>query len=178
MSRSALRTAIMAVCVWCFAASAFAQASTNGATFVGLDTSTQGNWRTNYGAEGYSLSSYSQSLPLYDSSFSVQNELNWIWAASTNDSRALQIPSGASGIAATWYNPSSFHFDVNLTDGQSHRIALYAVDWDHQGRSETIQVLDAGTNLHRRVRWGIGLAATLWCRSGRQRASHETFRLL
>src|SRR5207248_1594584 len=35
--------------------------------------------------------------------------------------------------------------DVNLTDGQSHRLALYALDWDRLGRSERVDVLDASS---------------------------------
>ncbi|MGD0963578.1 MAG: hypothetical protein ABSA57_06715, partial [Candidatus Acidiferrales bacterium] len=31
-------------------------------------------------------------------------------------------------------------------DGNTHRVAVYALDWDNYGRSETIQVLDAATN--------------------------------
>jgi hypothetical protein len=43
---------------------------------------------------------------------------------------------------------STFNFDINLTDGNSHQIAVYALDWDDYmgGRAETIQVCDANTN--------------------------------
>src|SRR5260370_30364441 len=40
----------------------------------------------------------------------------------------------------------TFSIDVNLTDGNSHRFALYAVDFDTSARRETIQVVDANTN--------------------------------
>ena len=144
MSRLVLRAAMLTLFAVCLLpAGVFAQANT--ATFLALDTATQGNWRAGYGGDGYWLSNYSQSLPSYDPSLSVQDESNWTWAASTTDPRALQI-SGSSRIAAAWYNPSSFSFDVNLTDGQSHRLALYAVDWDYGGRVETIQILNAVTN--------------------------------
>ena len=33
------------------------------------------------------------------------------------------------------------------TDGQEHDIALYAVDWDNQGRSEQIQITSTGTGM-------------------------------
>jgi hypothetical protein len=48
-------------------------------------------------------------------------------------------------IAATWYSGSSFTVDVNLTDGQTHEVALYLVDWDTTGRSERVDVLGAST---------------------------------
>ena len=34
---------------------------------------------------------------------------------------------------------------IDLTDGQAHNIALYAVDWDSHGRSEQIQISNAST---------------------------------
>ena len=34
---------------------------------------------------------------------------------------------------------------MDLTDGQVHDLALYAVDWDNAGRSERIQIIDPGT---------------------------------
>ncbi len=53
----------------------------------------------------------------------------------------------SSGIATAWYSGQSFSFDVNLSDNQQHYIALYALDWDMQGRSESIQILDAASNI-------------------------------
>ena len=59
--------------------------------------------------------------------------------------RGLQNPSGSGRIAAAWYSSTSFTINVNLTDGQAHDIALYAVDWDSHGRSEKIQITNAST---------------------------------
>ncbi|HYL96676.1 MAG TPA: protease pro-enzyme activation domain-containing protein [Terriglobales bacterium] len=114
------------------------------ATFVATDTVTQGSWHGVYGADGYSVANDSQSIPNY-ASFAVQNQLNWTYTSSTSDPRALQTGSNTGRIAAAWYG-SSFNFDVNFTDGNLHPFALYAVDWDARGRSETIQVVDANTN--------------------------------
>jgi hypothetical protein len=61
------------------------------------------------------------------------------------------MASGSSREAACWYSPSltagsSFTVDVNLTDGKTHSLALYAVDWEGTGsRSETISILSAST---------------------------------
>ncbi len=115
------------------------------ANFVGSDTSTEGSWHGVYGADGYSVANDSQSIPSY-ASFAVQNQLNWIWTSSTTDPRALQTGSGSGRIAATWYNNSTFDFDVNFTNVNSHQFELYVLDWDSQGRAETVQVLDANTN--------------------------------
>jgi hypothetical protein len=115
------------------------------ASFVAADTTTQGSWRGVYGSDGYSVANDSQSIPSY-ASLAVQNQLNYTWASSTTDPRALQTGNGPGRIAATWYGNSTFSFDVNLTDGNLHRFALYAVDWDvTSGRTETVQVLDANT---------------------------------
>ena len=114
------------------------------ATFVNTDTSTQGNWHGVYGADGYSVANDSQNIPSY-ATLAVQNQNNWTWAASTTDPRALQTGSGTGRIAATWYGNSPFGFDVNLTDGNVHRFALYVVDWDNNGRVETVQIVDANT---------------------------------
>jgi hypothetical protein len=116
------------------------------ATFVKTDTATQGSWKATYGTDGYALASVTaQSIPTY-ATFAVQNQMSWTWNASTTDPRALTMPVGSGGIAATWYELPSFNFVINFTDGATHQLALYAVDWDNQGRSETIQVLDAKTS--------------------------------
>ncbi len=116
----------------------------NAASFLRTDTTTQGNWHGTYGADGYSVAEDSQSLPSY-ASFALQNQLDYTWLTNTADPRALQTGSGSGRIAATWYNPSSFSADVNFADGNTHQLALYTVDWDNQGRSETVQILDAST---------------------------------
>src|SRR6185312_11157978 len=41
---------------------------------------------------------------------------------------------------------ASFTFDVNLADGNAHQVALYAVDFENFGRSETIKILNATNN--------------------------------
>ena len=40
---------------------------------------------------------------------------------------------------------TSFAITVDLTDGQAHDLALYAVDWTDAGRSEQIQITNAST---------------------------------
>jgi hypothetical protein len=55
----------------------------------------------------------------------------------------LQKYAGADRIASTWWAWSSFNIDVNITDGNMHQVALYCLDWDYDGRSERIDVLDA-----------------------------------
>jgi hypothetical protein len=40
----------------------------------------------------------------------------------------------------------SFSLDVNFADGGIHQLAPYFLDWDNQGRSETVSVFDANVN--------------------------------
>jgi hypothetical protein len=109
------------------------------ATFVGADIATNGSWNGAYGSQGYILAPsnsqfpYSQ-IPAY-ASVNISAD-TVIWASSTNDPRALQKPGdsgNAKRIAAAWYSTSALTIDLNLTDGQTHRIALYLLDWDSSG---------------------------------------------
>ncbi len=77
---------------------------------------------------------------------SASGQANLTWAASTSDVRALEKAEAGltDRIAAAW-DGSSFTIDVNLTDGQTHELSLYAVDWDSTARSERIDVIDPST---------------------------------
>jgi hypothetical protein len=114
------------------------------ATFVGSDTTTQGNWRGVWGSDGYVVAADSQALPVY-ASFSAQNESSSVWNSNTTDPRALETGNGQGRIAASWFSNSPFSFSVNFADAKPHELALYALDWDNQGRAETIQIVDAAT---------------------------------
>src|SRR5262249_47882697 len=51
----------------------------------------------------------------------------------------------ADHVAAAWYSTGTFTVDVDITDGAAHQVALYLLDWDGNGRSEQVDVLDAVT---------------------------------
>jgi hypothetical protein len=110
-----------------------------------MDTTTSGSWVGHYGADGYLLAGATSNLPSYAATFAPFNQINYTWMASTTDPRALQIPGGSGNFAATWYNPTTFSFNLNFTDGQTHQVAFYAVDWDNSGRAEKIQIQDGTT---------------------------------
>ena len=128
-----------------FALASTGKAATGTASFVRSDTTTQGTWQGVYGTDGYSEANGPQSLPAYVA-MTMQNQVSHTWATGTTDSRALQTGSGSGRLAACWDNYQPFSFDVNFTDGNAHQFALYALDWDNNGRAETIQILDAATN--------------------------------
>ena len=108
------------------------------ASFIGADTSTQGNWRLAYGADGYSIEADRFLNPSY-AALAVSGASTYTWEASSADVRALQKASNPSDrIAASWYTGTSFTIDPNITDRTPHQVALYCVDWDSAGRQQTI----------------------------------------
>src|SRR5262249_9937826 len=108
-------------------------------------TVTQGNWQHVYGSQGYNVIDNATSYPSY-AQVSASGNNNFVWSNSTTDSRALQDASSSSSrIAACWFSRTSFTVNVNITDGQSHQLALYLLDWDKQGRKEQVQITDATT---------------------------------
>jgi hypothetical protein len=117
--------------------------SGNDAQFVKDDTTTQGNWPSGYGADGYSLAGSAQSLPSY-ATFNQSNASVYTWATNASDARAVPVP-GAGKIAASWYG-GSFSLNTNFSDGNTHLVALYAMDYDGRGRAETIQIVDPMTS--------------------------------
>src|SRR5262249_27572711 len=108
--------------------------------FLAADTTTRGGWKGTYGTQGYSLASDGVSLPSY--AVLQQPGATWVWANTTADTRALIKAPASDRIAAAWYG-STVTTDVNLTDGVAHRVAIYVIDWDSNGRTETVDVLDA-----------------------------------
>ncbi len=117
------------------------------ATFDDTDTATQGSWMGTYGNDGYNVVGATTKNPNYPSYATVtaSGYLTYTWSSNTTDVRGLQNPSGSGRIAAAWYSSSSFTIDVNITDGNAHKIAFYAVDWDSHGRSEKITITNANT---------------------------------
>ena len=118
--------------------------ATASASYLKLDSHTEGQWIGTYGTEGYDVIGGPSSLPSY-AVVTPSGQATYTWAASTDDPRALQVDPGTFGVAASWYSSTSFAVDVNLTDGQSHALTLYAVDFSNQGRSEEIQIVSAAT---------------------------------
>ena len=117
------------------------------ATFIKRDTVTQGNWRGNYGKDGYNVIGDVANNPLYVNPAAV-GQFSYLWAGSSLDPRALQKGSNPSDrIAATWYSPAPYTIDLNMSDQAPHQVALYCLDWDSATRRETVDVLDANGNV-------------------------------
>jgi hypothetical protein len=115
------------------------------ASFVKTDTTTLGKWNGGYGSDGSSVFNSTTNLPSY-AQVTPLGQQAYTWQPNTTDPRAAQTgPGSTAQIGACYYSPTSFSLDLNLTDGKQHQVALYLVDYDRQGRSETVQVTDAAS---------------------------------
>jgi hypothetical protein len=121
------------------------------ASFVSLDTATKGNWKGVYGTDGYLIPNDSNVPPSY-ATLTLPGAAGppFTWAATTTDVRALiKGASPTDRIASTYYtanNANPFTFGINITDGNSHQLAMYVWDLENAGRAETITILNAANN--------------------------------
>src|SRR4051794_23699215 len=118
------------------------------AAFLGIDTATQGSWKGAYGSDGYGIVNNATKYPSY-AHVSTSKATQYTWNPSTTDPRALQKADAKATdrIASCWYSTSDFSLNVNLTDGKTHQVSLYALDWDTNARSERVDVVDANTKV-------------------------------
>jgi hypothetical protein len=133
--------------------SKFAAHTTAPVVFTNLDATTSGNWTNAYGVGGYIIAFDATppltNLPSYVSTLTLQGQQVQVWGNPTNDPRALWIsPSSRNRIASAWTTAdsqnSAFTIDLNFADVNTHRIALYCVDWLGSGTiAEKIEVFDS-----------------------------------
>lgn len=113
------------------------------AQFLWEDSTTQGTWTPIYGTDGYNMIQ-AQQYPAY-ATVTLSSQLQSTWNSNTQDPRALQVPGQTYRVAETWYSNTSFTIDVNLTDGQTHQVAIYCLDWDKNARAQVVSVVNAQT---------------------------------
>ena len=92
----------------------------------------QGSWIGTYGTQGYNIIGLPAIYPSYATA-TVSGQLDGVWDDSAIDPRALQVPDQTNGFAGNWSTTTTFSVHVNLSDGQPHDLALYAVDWADKG---------------------------------------------
>ena len=134
---------------WTFADGTSFSAVSPAATLPSTDATTEGDWTNLYGNVGYNIAQMTTSLPSSVAvTFVGSSPIPFTWAASTTESRALLIPGGAPGtrIASCWYAATFFTIDIQITDGLTYPVSLYALDWEPTNRSEQIQVIDVPTS--------------------------------
>jgi hypothetical protein len=110
------------------------------------DTTTQGTWSGKYGGEGYLIANGPVSLPGY-AAVSVTQASAYTWAPQTSDVRAFQDGLGATSRIASAYYGNSFDINIDFTDTNAHRVALYLLDFDTTSRSETLTLKNADTGV-------------------------------
>ena len=116
------------------------------ASYIGLNTTTQGTWTGKFGSGGQIIANDLNNLPGY-AVVSLTGDSAFTWAASTGNVTALQTASGATTrIASTYYSATGYSINLNLTDADIHIISLYLLDWLADTRTETITITDANSN--------------------------------
>jgi hypothetical protein len=117
--------------------------TTGTATFVDLDTTTQGDWQSVYGSSGYNVINGTVAYPSFVT-VTPSGTSAATWASPTTDVRALYTSAtSTTRIAATWFNTTSFLIDLVFNDGKQHQLALYCLDWDTTQRAEKVTIQDA-----------------------------------
>ena len=112
------------------------------ANFLKTDEYTAGNWQSFYGADGLGIAGAVTRFPAYVQTLGPEPSVQ-LWAVETTDGRALWSSSASSNrVASAWYSDTDVELDFNITDGGSHRFAVYLMDWDNRGRSERLELLD------------------------------------
>ncbi len=114
------------------------------ATFLARDATTEGSWIGTYGVQGYDVIGGASSLPSY-ATIAPSGQSTYVWSTTTTSPVALQEPGSTARVAACWYSPTSFTVDVNLTDGNTHDLELYFLDYDNKARGEQVQLSSAAT---------------------------------
>jgi hypothetical protein len=137
---------------------AFAVAATTHAqtvTFLGMDTTTLGNWTNYYGQDGFVLSDYQISNPSYTGFNGINAGLRLLdyWSCSANhtcDIRQLnKVPymwSSAERVYSYYYSRFYEDFQINTYDNATHRIALYFCDYEFYGRQIQVVAHSTATN--------------------------------
>jgi len=131
-------------------ASTAPSAANASAVFVKQDTTTSGNWKGVYGSDGFNIftdtSANNPTMPAYATVTPTGNSVfQWAAPATNNPTYCLQQAAAGSmnRLAGVWYSPSSFSLDMNLTDGNTHQVALYLLAWQNSTLVETVTITDA-----------------------------------
>ena len=116
--------------------------------FVKTDTTTQGNWKGHYGADGHNvIGDTSGDNPHYRDYVSLTpgNHNSGVWMAMSTAPQCLQATATGSTnrVAGVWFN-TTWSMNLSVTGG-SHQLALYFLDFPNAGYAETITIKDAAT---------------------------------
>jgi alpha-L-rhamnosidase len=121
------------------------------------DSLTSGNWKTQYGSDGFLLFNYKsnnqhlQQLPAYVASFKLKNAANVHLKLPEKGDKVLvdnETNDRYFGAIIT-QDPEptlqTMTIDLDVKDSQKHRLALYFLDWDNDGRRSAVEIFDLKT---------------------------------
>jgi hypothetical protein len=112
----------------------------------GVGQAPQGAWVNQLGTSGYLLAGWDgtqdvSNLPNITATLVAGTRT--VWAPNTTDIRALQAPDGSSVRNATAYtDPSKVTVGLSFAKAYTGDVSIYALDWDKQGRAESISIDD------------------------------------
>ena len=121
-----------------------ASVSTPTASFQGMDTTTEGNWTTNYNYPNVTIIGDASRNPTVTPVPSDGTLV--VWNTAATNIRALQNLSGSGRTAAAWRSTTGLFVDIDFTDQAVHQVAIYCLDENQVGRVETLSLLNAQTN--------------------------------
>ena len=124
------------------------------------DTSTEGSWWSSgggyiYGSKGYVLCAWNSGTDVsslsgsYVSSVTPSGQTGYCWGTGQPSSSATINPSTDTRNAACWYTSTNESVSIVLTnpnDGVAHKMAVYCLDWDNSGRTQTVDVQNPWTS--------------------------------
>lgn len=107
------------------------------ATFIETDTTTTYAQASSvYGSDGNLVAMQPAMLPSYVAAPINVSSPTWLWNYSS--SPVLNINN-----LPCWYTNGTITIPVQITDGQTHRIAVYVTDDDNNGRTEVVAIASA-----------------------------------
>ena len=112
----------------------------------GVAQAPQGSWVGKLGTSGYLLAGWDgtqdvSNLPGITPT--LVSGTRTLWPSNPTAASALQAPDGSTvSNAAAYTDPNVVTEGLKFTNAYTGDISIYAVDWDSQGRSETISLND------------------------------------
>lgn len=111
---------------------------------VERDSATVGAWQGRYGNLAAWIAGSSQGP---QNGYLLETGSPFVWAERTDDTRVPQAPDGGGSTKATcWFASESLPVRVTPPNDKPYFVGLYLLDYDRNGRSETVSVVgDMGT---------------------------------
>jgi len=117
------------------------------AKLLRIDDNTKGHWQSIFGKSGFTIPG--GPVTTSDLATVACEESIFVWAATTDDRRALNTGETNKGIASCRYDPNQISVGVSVAAGKMAQVALYVCDWTREKRAMRVSVIDQGTWIER-----------------------------